>query len=162
MKMSRKMGNQSGCRKQTRNVDEGIGGILEDLEGYICDKLCFYSSIHHTKEDLEQFCDSCKMHEKVNEIEAEYEKINDFSESAAYNLMGIYRKFVFCKECKHSQSAGKPGTYLCWLQTGPLDVLKENDGCSLGELKEDKKTKKTKKTKRQKRRNGRKPGKETK
>lgn len=85
MKMSRKMGNQSGCRKQTRNVDEGIGGILEDLEGYICDKLCFYSSIHHTKEDLEQFCDSCKMHEKVNEIEAEYEKINDFSESAAYN-----------------------------------------------------------------------------
>lgn len=37
--MSRKMGNQSGCRKQTRNVDEGIGGILEDLEGYICDKL---------------------------------------------------------------------------------------------------------------------------
>lgn len=95
----------------------------------------------------------------MSEIEAEYEKINDFSESAAYNLMGIYRKFVFCKDCKHSQSTGKPGTYLCRLQTGLLEVLKENDGCSLGELKEDKKTKKTK---RQKRRNGRKPGKETK
>lgn len=159
MKMSRKTGNHSGCRKQTRNVDEGIGDILENLEGYICDKLCFYSSMHHTKEDLERFCDSCKMHEKVNEIEAEYEKINDFSESAAYNLMGIYRKFVFCKDCRHSQSAGKPGTYLCRLQTGLLEVLKENDGCSLGELKEDKKTKKTK---RQKRRNGRKPGKGTK
>ena len=133
MTTNQKAGNQSGCKEQTRNVDEGIGNILEDFEGYICDKLCFCNHIQMTQEERDQYCNTCQMHGKVSEIEAEYEEINDFSKSSAYQMMEKYRKFVFCKKCKYSDTAGKPGTYLCRLETGLLEVLKRNDGCSLGE-----------------------------
>lgn len=39
MTTNQKAENQNGCKEQTRNVDEGIGSILENLEAYICDKL---------------------------------------------------------------------------------------------------------------------------
>lgn len=38
--MNRSEENQNGCREQTRNEDEGIDGILEELMAHVCDELC--------------------------------------------------------------------------------------------------------------------------
>ena len=73
MTTNQKAGNQSGCKEQTRNVDEGIGSILEELEAYICDKLCFCNHIQMTQEERDQCCSNCQMHDKVDNIETEYE-----------------------------------------------------------------------------------------
>lgn len=35
--MNRSEENQNGCREQTRNEDEGIDGILEELMAHVCD-----------------------------------------------------------------------------------------------------------------------------
>ena len=40
--MNRSEENQNGCREQTRNEDEGIDGILEELMAYVCDELCWF------------------------------------------------------------------------------------------------------------------------
>lgn len=79
--MNQSKENQSGCSKPRKNVDEGIGNILESLEAYICDVVCFCNNLQLTQEERDQYCDQCRMSKKVDEIEAEYEEINDFSKA---------------------------------------------------------------------------------
>lgn len=135
MTTNQKAGNQSGCKEQTRNVDEGIGSILEELEAYICDKLCFYNHIQMTQEERDQCCSNCQMHDKVDNIETEYEKINTFSKSAAYALMEKYRNIVLCKDCIY-RAHEKTGYDWCRLAKGLDESLGESEGCSRGKEKE--------------------------
>ncbi len=130
MTTNQKAGNQSGCKEQTRNVDEGIGSILEELEAYICDKLCFYNHIQMTQEERDQCCSNCQMHDKVDNIETEYEEINNFGKTAAYQLMAKYKRIVLCKECINRKSYGVAG---CYCAVGnSANVLRDGDGCSFG------------------------------
>lgn len=135
MTTNQKAGNQSGCKEQTRNVDEGIGSILEELEAYICDKLCFCNHIQMTQEERDQCCSNCQMHDKVDNIETEYEKINTFSKSAAYALMEKYRNIVLCKDCIY-RAHEKTGYDWCRLAKGLDESLGESEGCSRGKEKE--------------------------
>lgn len=92
--MSQSKESQSGCSKPRKNVDEGIGNILESLEAYICDVVCFCNNLQLTQEERDQYCDHCRISKKIDEIEAEYEEINDFSKSSAYALLEKYRKII--------------------------------------------------------------------
>lgn len=47
--MNRSEENQNGCREQTRNEDEGIDGILEELMAHVCDELCRF------REEMQRF-----------------------------------------------------------------------------------------------------------
>ncbi len=62
--MSQSKESQSGCSKPRRNVDEGIGNILESLEAYICDAVCFCNNQQLTQEERDQYCDQCRMSKK--------------------------------------------------------------------------------------------------
>lgn len=72
---------------------------------------------------------------KVDEIEAEYEKINTFSKSAAYALMEKYRNIVLCKDCIY-RAHEKTGYDWCRLAKGLDESLGESEGCSRGKEKE--------------------------
>ena len=130
MTTNQKAGKQSGCKGRTRNVDEGIGSILEDLEAYICDKLCFCNNRQLTQEERDQYCSICRMHDKVDDIEAEYEKINKFDNSSTYQLMKRYKEIVLCEECAYMMDLSD-GMY-CKNVNGLCGTLKSGCGCSHG------------------------------
>lgn len=131
MKMNQLKENQSGCSKPRRNVDEGIGNILESLKAYICDVVCFCNNQQLTQEERDQYCDQCRMSKKVDEIEAEYEEINDFSKSSAYALLEKYRKIILCKDCRYRISSRDGEKEYCTLNTQP-ERIHEGYGCSWG------------------------------
>ena len=133
--MNQSKENQSGCSKPRKKVDEGIGNILEDLEAYICDEICFCNNMQMTQEERERYCNNCQIGKKVDEIEAEYEKINTFSKSAAYALMEKYRNIVLCKDCIY-RAHEKTGYDWCRLAKGLDESLGESEGCSRGKEKE--------------------------
>ena len=75
--MNRSEENQNGCREQTRNEDEGIDGILEELMAYVCDELCWF------REEMQGYlmdriCGRCGLQQYTDRIREEYEKINNF------------------------------------------------------------------------------------
>lgn len=129
--MSQSKENQSGCSKPKRNVDEGIGSILEDLEAYICDKICFCNNLQLTQEQRDQYCNHCQIGKKVDGIEAEYEKINNFSKSSAYTLLEKYRKIILCKDCRYRIPSRDGEKEYCTLNTQP-ERIHEGYGCSWG------------------------------
>lgn len=83
--------NQNGCLEQ-KNEDEGINSILEELETYICDKICLRDT-KLTQEEQEQYCAGCKLESYVDRIGQEYDKINTFDKTAAYQLMKKIQKY---------------------------------------------------------------------
>ena len=131
MTMSQLKENQNGCCKPRRNVDEGIGNILESLEAYICDEICFCNNLQLTQEERDQYCSHCQMERKVDEIEAEYEKINGFSKSSAHELLEKYRKIILCKDCRYRMPSGDGEKEYCTLSTQP-ERIHEGYGCSWG------------------------------
>lgn len=133
--MNQSKENQSGCSRPRKNVDEGIGNILEDLETYICDEICFCNNMQMIQEERDRYCNNCQIGKKVDEIEAEYEKINTFSKSAAYALMEKYRNIVLCKDCIY-RAHEKTGYDWCRLAKGLDESLGESEGCSRGKEKE--------------------------
>lgn len=133
--MNQSKGNQSGCLKPRRNVDEGIGSVLERLEAYICDVVCFCNNQQLTQEERDRYCDHCRIGKKIDEIEAEYEKINNFSKSSAYALLEKYRKIIPCKDCRYRISSRDGEKEYCTLSTQP-ERIHEGYGCSWGIEKE--------------------------
>lgn len=104
-------------------------------ETYICDEICFCNNMQMTQEERERYCNNCQIGKKVDEIEAEYEKINTFSKSAAYALMEKYRNIVLCKDCIY-RAHEKTGYDWCRLAKGLDESLGESEGCSRGKEKE--------------------------
>lgn len=133
--MNQSKENQSGCCEQKKNVDEGIGNILESLEAYICDVVCFCNNQQMTQEERNQYCDHCRIGKKIDEIEAEYERINNFSKSSAYALIEKYRKIILCKDCRYRISSRDGEKEYCTLNTQP-ERIHEGYGCSWGMEKE--------------------------
>lgn len=130
--MNRSEENQNGCREQTRNEDEGIDGILEELMAYVCDELCWFRE--EMQGDLmDRICGRYGLQQYTDRIREEYERINNFDKSQTGQLMNRYRKITLCKDCRY-RAKGKPGYHYCRAGFGlPVVPLRENDGCSRGE-----------------------------
>lgn len=72
--MNRSEENQNGCREQTRNEDEGIDGILEELMAHVCDELCRFRE--EMQGDLmDRICGRCGLQQYTDRIREEYENI---------------------------------------------------------------------------------------
>lgn len=109
--MNRSEENQNGCREQTRNEDEGIDGILEELMAHVCDELCRFRE--EMQGDLmDRICGRCGLQQYTDRIREEYEKINNFDKSQTGQLMNRYRKITLCKDCRYSckQETDRPGS----------------------------------------------------
>lgn len=130
MTMNQLQENQNGCLEQ-KNEDEGISSILEELETYICDKICLRDT-KLTQEEQEQYCAGCKLESYVDRIGQEYDKINTFDKTAAYQLMKKYRNIVFCQECEYLGSLREG--YIC--HNGGGNLYNTDGGCSFGKRKE--------------------------
>lgn len=129
--MNRSEENQNGCREQTRNEDEGIDGILEELMAHVCDELCRFRE--EMQGDLmDRICGRCGLQQYTDRIREEYEKINNFDKSQTGQLMNRYRKITLCKDCRY-RAKGKSGHHYCRGFSLPAVQLRENDGCSRGE-----------------------------
>jgi hypothetical protein len=129
--MNRSEENQNGCREQTRNEDEGIDCILEELMAYVCDELCWFRE--EMQGDLmDRICGRCGLQQYTDRIREEYEKINNFDKSQTGQLMNRYRKITLCKDCRY-RTKGKSGDHYCRGFGLPAVSLRENDGCSMGE-----------------------------
>lgn len=101
--MNRSEENQNGCREQTRNEDEGIDGILEELMAHVCDELCRFRE--EMQGDLmDRICGRCGLQQYTDRIREEYEKINNFDKSQTGQLMNRYRKITLCKDCRYRAS----------------------------------------------------------
>lgn len=118
--------------EQTRNEDEGIDGILEELMAHVCDELCRFRE--EMQGDLmDRICGRCGLQQYTDRIREEYEKINNFDKSQTGQLMNRYRKITLCKDCRY-RAKGKSGYHYCRTGFGlPVVPLRENDGCSRGE-----------------------------
>lgn len=69
--MNPKEENQNGCREQTRNEEEGIDGILEAFEAYVCDELCCHRGENLTQEEMDWFCYHCKLQDFTDKVREE-------------------------------------------------------------------------------------------
>lgn len=128
--MNRSEENQNGCREQTRNEDEGIDCILEELMAYVCDELCRFRE--EMQGDLmDRICGRCGLQQYTDRIREEYEKINNFDKSQTSQLMNRYRKITLCKDCRYRGGINKP--HCVGKMSGIAGTLMEGDGCSRGE-----------------------------
>ena len=128
--MNRSEENQNGCREQTRNEDEGIDGILEELMAHVCDELCRFRE--EMQGDLmDRICGRCGLQQYTDRIREEYEKINNFDKSQTGQLMNRYRKITLCKDCRYRGGINKP--HCVGKMSGIAGTLMEGDGCSRGE-----------------------------
>lgn len=127
--------NQNGCSKQTENEDEGISSILEEFETYICDKICLRDT-KLTQEEQEQYCVGCKLGSYIDQIGQEYDRINTFSKTSAYQLMEKYKNIVLCEECIYRKHDETMNIEYCRLSNALRGFLVTGDGCSLGKRKE--------------------------
>lgn len=135
MTMNQLQENQSGYLEQKENEDEGISSILEELETYICDKICLRDT-KMTQEEQEQYCAGCKMESYIDWIGQEYDKINTFGKTAAYQLMEKYKNIVLCEECIYREHEAVMNIEYCRLSNALRGFLVAGDGCSLGKRKE--------------------------
>lgn len=133
--MNRSEENQNGCREQTRNEDEGIDGILEELMAYVCDELCRLRE--EMQGDLmDRICGRCGLQQYTDRIREEYDRINSFDHSQAVQLMNKYKNIVLCEECEDRWYSKADKTSYCCSEDGICRVLKPGDGCSCGRKKE--------------------------
>lgn len=93
MKMNPSKENLNGCSEQKKNEEEGISSILEEFATYICDKICPSNYMTMTQEEQEQCCAVCKLESYIDRIGQEYDEINTFSKTSAYQLMQKYKKY---------------------------------------------------------------------
>mgnify|MGYP006896539041 CR=1 FL=1 len=136
MTMNQLQGNQNGCLEQTENEDEGISSILEELKTYICDEICLSGYTAMTQEEQEQHCTDCKLKSYIDQINQEYNKINTFGKTAAYQLMEKYKNIVLCEECIYREHEETMNIECCRLSNALRGFLVPGDGCSLGKKKE--------------------------
>lgn len=101
MKMNPSKENLNGCSEQKKNEEEGISSILEEFATYICDKICPSNYTTMTQEEQEQCCAVCKLESYIDRIGQEYDEINTFSKTSAYQLMQKYKNIVLCQECAY-------------------------------------------------------------
>lgn len=105
---NQKKENQNGCKKQIRNEDEGIDNVLESLQAYVCDELCWFREEMKENDLMDQICSRCTLQQYTDKIREEYEKVNDFGKSQAGQLMNKYRKITLCKDCGYRGGINKP------------------------------------------------------
>ena len=135
MTMNQSQENPNGCSGQKENEDEGISFILEELGTYICDKICLRDT-RLTQKEQDQHCAGCRLKNYIDRIGQEYDKINTFGKTAAYQLMEKYRNIVLCEECIYRSHEASMNIDHCRLSNALRGFLVDGDGCSLGKKKE--------------------------
>lgn len=136
MKMNPSKENLNGCSEQKKNEEEGISSILEEFATYICDKICPSNYTTMTQEEQERCCAVCKLESYIDRIGQEYDEINTFSKTSAYQLMQKYKNIVLCQECAYRIHEETTNADCCRLGNGSCEGLKAGDGCSFGKRKE--------------------------
>ena len=104
--------------------------IIDEMQEFICDKICRYPYEITNQEELENKCCECKMGEYICGILNKYDKINDFDKSQAAMLMRKYKDVVFCEDCKFMEREDD----FCWCrkQNGLDEDLQPGTGCTRG------------------------------
>ena len=136
MTMNQSQENPNGCSGQKENEDEGISSALKELETYICDRICLHDCTNMTQEEQEQYCAGCKLESYIDRIGREYDRINTFGKTSAYQLMKKYRNIVLCEECIYRSHEASMNIDRCRLSNALSGFLGDGDGCSLGKRKE--------------------------
>lgn len=133
MKMNQSKENQSGCSEQKEN--EGIDLLIEELRGYICDKICGLRELTVADKEMVEICNRCRIGELTEQIKTEYDEINSFEKSSLHSLMEKYRDITLCRECgyrKHEEDCQGGEYYWCRNEQGLDGNLEEYEGCSRG------------------------------
>ncbi len=89
-----------------------------------------------TQEEQDQCCAACELESYIDRIGLEYDEINTFSKTAAYQLMQKYKNIVLCQECAYRIHEETTNADYCRLGNGSCEGLKAGDGCSFGKRKE--------------------------
>ena len=131
--MNPKKGNQNGCKERIRDEDESINNVLEGLQAYVCDELCWFREEMKKDDLMDRICGRCELQQYTDRIREEYEKINNFDKSSTCRFMDKYRKITLCKDCRYCGGINKP--HCVGKMSGIAGVLTDGDGCSRGEKK---------------------------
>ena len=106
MKMNQSKENQSGCKEQTEKEENVMESIMNEFSEYICDHLCKYPEQIKDQEKLEEYCtEHCEYGRFHCAVLNEYNEINNFGKTAAYQLMKKYKNIVLCEECIYKSHA---------------------------------------------------------
>lgn len=135
MTMNQSQENPNGCSGQKENEDEGISFILEELGTYICDKICLRDT-RLTQEEQDQHCAGCRLKNYIDRIGQEYDRINTFGKTSAYQIMKKYRNIVLCEECIYRSHEASMNIDRCRLSNALSGFWGNGDGCSSGKRKE--------------------------
>ena len=73
--------------------------IKRELMEYICDHVCISPKVITDEEQMEHYCEECKVEQYIRNIHAAYNNINEFVNSRAGSMVMMYRNFTFCDEC---------------------------------------------------------------
>lgn len=107
--------------------------IVENMANYICDHICQKPKEITDQEEMEAYCaKECEMGQHFCNILNQYNKINDFEESALCKKMRKFQKITFCSECEYGAIHPMTGMLYCRLGLGIDGTLTETDGCSRG------------------------------
>lgn len=137
MKMNQSKENQSGCKEQTEKEENVMESIMNEFSEYICDHLCKYPEQIKNQEKLEEYCtEHCEYGRFHCAVLNEYNEINNFGKTAAYQLMKKYNNIVLCEECIYKSHAEGLNVDYCRSGNTMSKFLVPGDGCSCGERKE--------------------------
>ena len=137
MKMNQLKENRSGCKEQTEKEENVMESIMNEFSEYICDHLCKYPEQIKDQEKLEEHCAEHCEHGRFHcTVLNEYNEINSFGKTAAYQLMKKYKNIVLCKECIYKSHSEKLNIDYCRSGNTMGKFLEPGDGCSCGRRKE--------------------------
>ena len=129
--------NQNGCEEQTEKEENVMESIMNEFSEYICDHLCKYPEQIKDQEELEEHCAEHCEHGRFHcAVLNEYNEINNFGKTAAYQLMKKYKNIVLCEECIYKSHAEGMNVDYCRSGNAMSKFLVPGDGCSCGERKE--------------------------
>ena len=89
-----------------------------------------------TQEEQDQHCAGCRLKNYIDRIGQEYDRINTFGKTSAYQIMKKYRNIVLCEECIYRSHEASMNIDRCRLSNALSGFLGNGDGCSSGKRKE--------------------------
>lgn len=90
-----KLARYEDVEKESKDIQKTTTEMME----YICDHVCISPKVITDEEQIQHYCEECKMEKYICDICSTYNKINDFMNAQAGRIIKMYRNFTFCDEC---------------------------------------------------------------
>lgn len=129
-KAMEKLARYEDVEKESKDIQK----ITTEMMEYICDHVCIAPKTVLDDEQLERYCEECKMGKYVCDICNTYNQINGFVNRQAGKLLLMYRNFVRCDECEYCQE--ETDCRWCKNKDGLDAHLEPGTGCTRGVKKQ--------------------------